>query len=204
MFTGIVRPGSVSGVRRSKDVLGLTITSRAVAKELRVGDSVAVNGVCLTAKKVSRRTFFVEATNETVARSDLAELRRRQTVNLELPLRLDDRLGGHIVQGHVDGTATVSRIEADGASRRIWFEVDPGLHRYLIAKGSVAVDGVSLTVVEVRGTAFEVMLIPHTLAQTTLGRLHRGDRVNVEIDMMAKYAEHLMPVGISKGGSDAV
>ncbi len=204
MFTGIVRPGVVTGVRRRKEVLGLTITSRPVSKELRVGDSVAVNGVCLTATKVSRRTFFVEATNETLARSTLAQVRRRQTVNLELPLRLDDRLGGHIVQGHVDAAATVSRVEADGASRRMWFEVDPELHRYLIPKGSVAVDGVSLTVVEAEGATFQVMLIPHTLEETTLGGLHSGDKVNVEIDMMAKYAERLMPAGTAKGGSGAV
>lgn len=204
MFTGIVKSGMVTGVRRRKGVLGLTITSRAVAKELRVGDSVAVNGVCLTARKVGRRTFFVQATNETVARSTLAGLRRRQAVNLELPLRFTDRLGGHIVQGHVDGTGTLSRIEADGASRRMWFEVEASMHRYLIPKGSVAVEGVSLTVVEAEGSAFEVMLIPHTLQETTLGRLQTGHRVNVEIDMMAKYAESLMPAATARGESGAV
>jgi len=204
MFTGIVQQGILSRVRRRKGVLGLEITSRAVAKELRVGDSVAVNGVCLTAGKAGRRTFFVEATNETVARSTLAGLRPGQAVNLELPLRVGDRLGGHIVQGHVDRTATLARVAADGASRRMWFEVDPGLRRYLIPKGSVAVDGVSLTVVEAEGSSFEVMLIPHTLNETTLGQLESGDRVNVEVDMMAKYAERLMSAHTEKDGSHAV
>jgi riboflavin synthase len=204
MFTGIVQQGMLSRVRRRKGVLGLEITSRAVAKELEVGDSVAVNGVCLTAGKAGRRTFFVEATNETVARSTLAGLRPGQAVNLELPLRVGDLLGGHIVQGHVDRTATLARAVADGASRRMWFEVGADLGRYLIPKGSVAVDGVSLTVVGAEGSTFEVMLIPHTLEETTLGRLESGDRVNVEVDTMAKYAERLMSVHTEPGGSHAV
>ncbi len=204
MFTGIVQRGVVSSARRRKEVLGLRVGSRPVARELRVGDSVAVNGVCLTAGKVGRRAFFVEATNETVSRSTLAGLRPGQAVNLELPLRVTDRLGGHIVQGHVDRTATLARVTSDGASRRMWFEVDPDLRRYLVAKGSVAVDGVSLTVVAAGENGFEVMVIPHTLKETTLGQLRSGDKVNVEVDMMAKYAERLMSAQTEKGGSGAV
>ncbi|MBA3349637.1 MAG: riboflavin synthase [Actinobacteria bacterium] len=175
-----------------------------MAGALGVGDSVALDGVCLTARKVGRRKFFVEATDETVARTTLDALRPGKAVNLELPLRVNDRLGGHIVQGHVDGTATLARIVQDGSSRRLWFRLDPELHRYLIPKGSIAVDGVSLTVVEANDGTFEVMLIPHTLQATTLGQLHGGDRVNVEVDMMAKYAERLMSAQIEKGGSGAV
>ncbi|MDQ3783673.1 MAG: riboflavin synthase [Actinomycetota bacterium] len=204
MFTGIVQPGVLTGARRRKGILGLKITSGAVARELLVGDSVAVNGVCLTATRVSRRAFSVEAANETVTRSTLAGLAPGQAVNVELPLRVNGRLGGHIVQGHVDGTATLARVVSDGASRRMWFEVDPALGRYLIPKGSVAVDGVSLTVVEAEGGTFEVMLIPHTLKQTTMGQLERGHQVNVEVDMMAKYAERLMSAQTEKGGSGAV
>ncbi|MDQ3765948.1 MAG: riboflavin synthase [Actinomycetota bacterium] len=204
MFTGIVQPGVLSSARRRKEVLGLRVGSRPVARELRVGDSVAVNGVCLTAREVGRRTFSVDVTNETVTRSTLGGLRPGQAVNLELPLRVSDRLGGHIVQGHVDGTATMARITSDGASRRMWFEVDPALRRYLIPKGSVAVDGVSLTVVSAEKSSFEVMLIPHTLEETTLGHLQSGDSVNVEVDMMAKYAERLMSAQTEKDSSGAI
>ncbi len=203
MFTGIVQRGVLSSARRRKGVLGLKISSRSVARDLRVGDSVALNGVCLTARKVGRRSFHVEATNETVTRSTLAGLRAGQAVNLELPLRLNDRLGGHIVQGHVDRTASLAGAIPDGASRRMWFEVDPELSRYLIPKGSVAVDGVSLTIVETEGSSFEVMLIPHTLQATTLGQLESGDIVNVEVDMMAKYAERLMSARSERGGNGA-
>ena len=203
MFTGIVQRGVLSRTRRRRGVLDLKIASRTVARSLRVGDSVAVNGVCLTARRVGPRSFHVEATNETVTRSTLAGLRPGEAVNLELPLKVTDRLGGHIVQGHVDATATVARVTRDGASRRMWFEIDGELRRYLIAKGSVAVDGVSLTVVEAEGSTFEVMVIPHTLRETTLGGLDTGDRVNVEVDMMAKYAERLMAAHSERGGDGA-
>ncbi|MDQ3878540.1 MAG: riboflavin synthase, partial [Actinomycetota bacterium] len=120
-----------------------------------------------------------------------AELARGRTVNLELPMRLSDRLGGHIVQGHVDGIATVVRVEDDGDARRVWMAASPELLRYMIVKGSVALDGVSLTLVDVAATTFQVALIPHTLEATTLGDVSLGTRINVEVDLIAKYVERL-------------
>jgi riboflavin synthase len=190
MFTGIVEPGTVDKAKRRTGVLELRIKS-ALARGLEPGDSVSVNGVCLTARKVRGRHFTAQATNETVGRSTFARLRRGRRVNIELPLRMGDRLGGHLVQGHVDSIARVRKAEGDGDSRRLWFEAAPEMLRYVVPKGSVALDGVSLTVVDVTEDDFEVMIIPHTLNRTTLGTLRFGDEVNMEIDVMAKYAERL-------------
>ena len=192
MFTGIVIDrGSVSRARERRGLLKLEIESRRVARELRRGDSVAVNGVCLTATDVGRKKFSAEAMQETLARSTLGSLGRGGTVNLELPARLQDRLGGHLVQGHVDGVATVTRIEDSEDARRVWLSADEDVLRYLVGKGSVALDGVSLTVVEVGRATFQVALIPHTIGVTTLGSLKVGSRTNVEVDVIAKYVERL-------------
>lgn len=171
--------------------MDLEIEAPRIAHELDVGDSVAVNGVCLTATAVRRRRFSVTAMAETESRSTIGALAKGSNVNLELAARLSDRLGGHLVQGHVDGVGTVIRIEDDGDSRRLWFTVGPELLRYMVPKGSVTLDGVSLTVVDVGETSFEVALIPHTLGATTLGRLKAGAAVNVEADVIAKYVERL-------------
>jgi riboflavin synthase len=193
MFTGlVVTQGRVARARVRNEVLHLEVAAPAVARALKKGDSVAVNGVCLTATETSRKRFSMEAMAETLARSNLGSLSKGDSVNLELPARLSDRLGGHLVQGHVDGTARVVRIENfDGASR-VWFEADDGILGYLVPKGSVSLDGVSLTVVEVGRTTFQVALIPHTLAVTTLGAMQVGNRVNVEVDILAKYVERLL------------
>lgn len=192
MFTGIVIDQGV--VKRAKTRRGVTEAEIAtpIARRLEVGESIAVNGVCLTATSTHHRSFVTEIMAETTARSTLAELRKGQRVNLELPMRLSDRLGGHLVQGHVDGMATVVRTEEDGDARRIWLTAAPELLGYMIDKGSVALDGVSLTIVEVGRSTFEVALIPHTLGATTLGGAQRGTRVNVEIDLIAKYVERLV------------
>jgi riboflavin synthase len=153
---------------------------------------VAINGVCLTATDTSRKRFSVQAMAETLARSNLGGLSKGDPVNLELPARLSDRLGGHLVQGHVDGTARVVRIENSDDACRVWFEADDAILCYLVAKGSVSLDGVSLTVVEVGRTTFQVAHIPHTLAVTTLGSVQVGNRVNVEVDILAKYVERLL------------
>lgn len=196
MFTGIVTGGLVANVKRKRGLLELEIKAPEVARELEAGASVAVNGVCLTARRAGRRRFSVEATNETIARTTLGDLSEGEAVNLELPVRAGGRLGGHIIQGHVDTTARLERAEHDGASRRMWFSGPGELDRYLVAKGSVALDGVSLTVVDVESnqarSAFGVMIVPHTLSVTTLGRLRPWQDVNVEVDVMAKYAEKLM------------
>ncbi|MFN2587097.1 MAG: riboflavin synthase [Actinomycetota bacterium] len=193
MFTGIVTHlGKVAGARSRGGLLELEIAAPEIARELRKGDSVAVNGVCLTATAASRRRFSAQVMDETLARSALESLRKGSVVNLELPARLADRLGGHLVQGHVDGTARVVRVEdADGA-RRIWFDAPDEVLRYLVEKGSVAIDGVSLTVVEVGRATFQVAVIPHTLDETTFGSLEVGDAVNVEADVVAKYVERLL------------
>ena len=193
MFTGIVvEQGNVKKARQRRGLLELEIEAPAVAKELRRGDSVAVNGVCLTATQTGRRRFSTQAMEETLARSTLGSLKRGGTVNLELAARLNDRLGGHLVQGHVDGIARVTRIEESEGAVRVWMSASPDILRYMVAKGSVTLDGVSLTVVEVGSTSFQVALIPHTLAATTLGALEQGTRLNVEVDVVAKYVERLV------------
>lgn len=192
MFTGIViETGRVRKAGERKGILNLEVEAQ-LARELETGDSVSVNGVCLTATSTGRRRFSAEVMSETLARSTLGALTRGTTVNLELPARLADRLGGHLVQGHVDGLAEVVRIEEDDAARRIWFRADEDLLRYMVPKGSIALDGVSLTLVDVGSTTFQVALIPHTLAATTLGRLETGTKVNVEVDVIAKYVERFV------------
>jgi riboflavin synthase len=201
MFTGIVTHlGRVSSARNRGGLLELEIAAPEVAKELREGDSVAVDGVCLTAVGTSRRRFRAQAMGETLARSALADLGKGSPVNLELPARLSDRLGGHLVQGHVDGTARVSRIEDEEGARRIWLTAPDDVLRYLVHKGSVALAGVSLTVVEVGRTSFQVAIVPHTLQGTTIGTLEVGSKVNVEVDVLAKYLERLLDRGAASAG----
>jgi riboflavin synthase len=192
MFTGLIADlGSVEAVDR--DDAGATIRIRTrLAAELAPGDSIAVNGVCLTAIDPDGGAFRAEAMPETLSRSSLGALGVGDAVNLELAMRAGDRLGGHIVQGHIDGTGTVAGAAAEGISRVVEIDVDPELARYLVEKGSVAVDGVSLTVSALRDDGFAVSLIPETLERTTLGHLEPGDTVNIEVDMLAKHVERLI------------
>jgi len=164
----------------------------ALAAELAEGDSVAVNGVCLTATGVTADGFSADVMEETLRRTALGTLDPGAPVNLELPLRAADRLGGHFVQGHVDGVGTVSSVEDEGFAKLVEIEADPGLMRYVVEKGSIAVDGVSLTVASLGEGAFGVSLIPETLERTTLGRAGPGDSVNLEVDVLAKYVERLV------------
>ena len=189
MFTGLVKDlGQVAEVDRSSDGARLRICS-ALAEELRQGDSVAVNGVCLTATAVDGRWFEAEAMNETLLRSSLGYLSAGSRVNLELPLRVGDRLGGHLVQGHIDGLGRVAQIDDDGFSHRVRIEADEPLLRYVVEKGSITVDGVSLTVADVDPQSFTVALIPETLERTNLGAAEIGVTVNLEVDVLAKYVE---------------
>jgi riboflavin synthase len=189
VFTGLVRDlGRVSAVDRSAEGVRLRIDT-ALARELGEGDSVAVNGVCLTAAAVNGGWFDAEAMNETLARSTLADLSAGARVNLELPLRVGERLGGHLVQGHVDGLGRIAAVHEDGFSRRVRIEADESLLRYVVEKGSIAVDGVSLTVVAVEPGSFTVSLIPETLERTNLGAAGIGSLVNLEVDVLAKYVE---------------
>ncbi len=194
MFTGLVQDlGTVERLEHGAEGARLTISS-SLASELREGDSVAVNGVCLTAIAVDGGSFRAEAMNETLGRSALGRLGPGARVNLELPLRVSDRLGGHLVQGHVDGVGDVVDVSEDGIARRLRIAAPDEALRYVVRKGSIAVDGVSLTVVEVDQRSFTVSLIPETLERTNLGAAARGRKLNLEVDVLAKYVEKLVEV----------
>ncbi len=193
MFTGLVAAiGTVRETARGDDGTRLSIEAGALAAELAEGDSVAVNGVCLTATAVAGGAFSADVMAETLDRSSLGPLQVGDRVNLELALRAADRLGGHMVQGHVDGVGTVAGVAEDGFARIVTVSADPALLRYVVEKGSIAVNGVSLTVAGVEPAEFSVSLIPETLERTTLGSAGPGDPVNLEVDVLAKYVEKLV------------
>jgi len=195
VFTGLVQGvGRVAALERSDDGARVIIETPLVG-ELREGDSIAVNGVCLSAAALHNGSFAADAMNETLGRTSLGGLEPGASVNLELPLRAGDRLGGHVVQGHVDGVGSVSGVDSDGFARRIRIEAPSSVLRYVIEKGSIAVDGVSLTVAAVDDRSFTVSLIPETLERTNLGHARAGDTVNLEVDVLAKYVEKLMGEG---------
>jgi riboflavin synthase len=188
VFTGLVAgTGTVRSLER-----GRLEVAAALADELSPGDSVAVNGVCLTAVEAGGGGFSADVMPETLRRTSLGPLKAGDPVNLELPLRASDRLGGHVVQGHVDGTGTIEEVREEGFARVVRVAAPAELLRYLVEKGSVAVDGVSLTISAVDDSAFEVSLIPETLERTTLGAAEPGRTVNLEVDVLAKYVEKLI------------
>lgn len=192
IFTGIVSElGEVEAVETDAD--GARIRVKAgLASELDAGDSVAVNGACLTATSTGNGSFEAEVMKRTLGLTTLGSLEPTARVNLELPLRAQDRLGGHVVQGHVDGTGTIAGAEPDGFARRLRVELPEDLSGYVVESGSIAIEGVSLTVAAVDGSVVEVSLIPETLERTTLGSLEPGDRVNVECDVMARYVRRAL------------
>ncbi|CAN5481382.1 riboflavin synthase [soil metagenome] len=192
MFTGLIADlGTVETVQETEHGMRLRVSS-ALAGELGEGDSVAVNGVCLTAAQVDGAAFVADVVHETLRRSSIAAIAPGDAVNLELPVRATDRLGGHLVQGHVDGIGTVSDVRDEGFSRLVTIVVPGELERYVVEKGSIAVDGISLTVASLDGARLGVALIPETLERTTLGRAQPGTPVNLEVDVLAKYVERLM------------
>jgi riboflavin synthase len=192
MFTGLVEDlGEVRAVEQSGDGVRLTVTSE-LAEQLGEGDSVAVNGVCLTAVAIDAGAFSADVMNETLRMSSLAEVRSGAPVNLELAMRPSDRFGGHIVQGHVDGVGRVSAVVPDGFAQRVTIDAPAEVLRYVVHKGSITVDGVSLTVAELGDRSFTVSLIPETLERTNLGQAQPGTVVNLEVDVLAKYVERLM------------
>jgi riboflavin synthase len=192
VFTGLIADiGSVTALEQDGEGALIEIQS-GLAGALREGDSIAVNGVCLTATDIGGEGFRAQAMIETLERSSLGALRAGAPVNLELALRAGDRLGGHVVQGHVDGTATVRGVRDQGFARVLEIDVDPGLARYLVEKGSVALDGVSLTVSAIGERGFSVSLIPETLERTSLGQIREGQLVNIEVDILAKHVERLL------------
>ena len=192
MFTGLVADlGMVAEVHSTHDGVRLAIES-PLARELSEGDSVSVNGVCLTAVGLCGDRFGADVMNETLRRSSLGEVRPGSKVNLELALAAGDRLGGHFVQGHVDGVGAIAAVREDGFARVVTVEADPALLRYVVEKGSITVDGVSLTVARVDERSFDVSLIPETLERTNLGEAIPGVPVNLEVDILAKYVEKLV------------
>jgi riboflavin synthase len=192
MFTGIVREiGSVEELRRNEQGARLRV-SAGLAADLAAGDSVSVSGACLTVASVSDGAFEAEVSNQTLSVTTLGGLEPGGSVNLEPPLRAGDPLGGHLVQGHVDGTGEVRGARADGFARWLRLAAPLGLRRYIVERGSVTVDGVSLTVATLTDDGFEVSLIPETLERTTLGGLAEDGQVNLEVDVIARYAERLM------------
>lgn len=198
MFTGIVRElGQVESVERSDAGARLRVRA-ALASELGGGDSISVAGACLTVADRDEGFLAADVMNQTLRLTTLGELEAGDAVNLEPALRAGEPLGGHLVQGHVDAVAAVTGIEPDGIARRVRVELPVELSRYVVEHGSVAIDGVSLTVAALDGDEIEVSLIPETLERTTLGSLAAGDRVNVEVDQIARYAERLL-LGFRKG-----
>ena len=192
MFTGLVEDlGTVVAVARTGDGAVLTVESR-LGPQIAEGDSVAVNGVCLTATGICGERFGFDVVNETLRRSSLGDLEAGARVNLELALRADARLGGHIMQGHVDGVGVIGAIREDGFGRVVTVEAAPELLRYVVEKGSIAVDGISLTVARVDDASFDVALIPETLERTNLGGTEVARTVNLEVDVVAKYVEKLV------------
>lgn len=199
MFTGIIQTvGRVNRLEPRGGDLRLHVdTADLDLADVQLGDSIAVSGVCLTAVALEARGFAADVSNETLSLTTLGGLKAGDPVNLEKALRLADRLGGHLVSGHVDGLGKVASVTPDGRSQRWTFEVPASLVRYIAAKGSVCIDGTSLTVNEVGGNRFGVNLIPHTVERTTFHAKRAGDAVNIEVDVIARYVERLI------GGGDA-
>jgi riboflavin synthase len=194
VFTGLIREvGRVVSIAGDENGARLTIDTPQTASGAQPGDSVAVDGVCLTVVSAEGSALAFDAVRETLGRSALGTLEASSRVNLEPALRAGEPLGGHYVQGHVDGVGSVRSVETEGDGRRVWFDASGDLLRYVVEKGSVTVQGTSLTVAGIDAGGFAVALIPHTLQHTTLGELAPGRKVNLEVDVLAKYVEKLLP-----------
>ena len=195
MFTGLIEEvGTVTSVKNSKNSRQLTVSSSELIKELRLGDSIAVSGVCLTAVKVAPSEFQADLAQETWNRTSFSRINTGALVNLELPMRANARLGGHIVQGHVDGTGKFLGLDQVAGGEDYWLRVElpPGLEKYVIGKGSLCVEGISLTVAKIEDGEVTIAVIPHTARATNLTSLKAGDPVNLEVDVIAKYVEKMI------------
>ncbi|MBD9220517.1 MAG: riboflavin synthase [Clostridiales bacterium] len=193
MFTGIVEEmGKIVRVEKGAKSSRLTVLGDKIFSDLKLGDSVATNGVCLTVTSFSKGIFTADVMNETLKRSNLGELRQGSMVNLERAMIANGRFGGHIVSGHIDGTGVITKIEQDDIA--VWYTIraDRKIMKYIIEKGSVAIDGISLTIAKVTDNDFAVSLIPHTAKETVLGYKKTGDTVNLENDVVGKYIEHFL------------
>jgi len=190
MFTGLIEElGTVKGTRSQAGGMRLSIAGKTILDGMKAGDSIAVNGACLTVVELSHSLFGADVSKETLTKTTLGRLRVGDRVNLERAMRPTDRLGGHLVAGHVDAVGVIRTIERTGEVSLFTFEAPPEVLRYLIYKGSIAIDGISLTVNEIQGERFSVTIIPHTAHQTTLGIKKAGDPVNLEADLIGKYVE---------------
>jgi riboflavin synthase len=195
MFTGIIEEvGRVASITNKDANRRLTVSASHLVKELKTGDSVAVSGVCLTAVEITSKSFCADLAEETWNRTSFSRIKQGALVNLELPMRADGRFGGHIVQGHVDGTGRLLTLDEILGADNYWLriEIPPELARYVIFKGSLSIEGISLTVAKIEGTQVTVAIIPHTTEMTNLKSLKPGDPVNLEVDMIAKYVEKMM------------
>lgn len=198
MFTGIIEEtGTISRIKRGTVSASLRIEASRVISDVRTGDSINTNGVCLTVTSFDAHGFEVDVMAETMRLTNLHKLVPGEKVNLERALRLSDRLGGHLVSGHVDGTGTVTNLRREENATWVTIETSPAITRYIVAKGSVAIDGISLTVVDTDKTSFRVSIIPHTGEETTLLKKKAGDILNIECDMTAKYIEKFLLEGKS-------
>ncbi len=202
MFTGIIEEmGSVKGLRREAGAARLTVSASLVLEGTAIGDSICVNGVCLTVVEMNGTAFSADVANETLKVTNLGDLRAGQKVNLERALRLSARIGGHLVTGHVDAVGRIREKKQEGNSWRMFIETPESALPYIIKKGSVAVDGISLTVADVEKTGFSIAMIPHTAKLTTLGSKSTGDSVNLETDIIGKYVERLLAGRVEDGVS---
>lgn len=195
MFTGIIEEvGRVAGIAKKNGNRRLTVSASQLTKELKTGESIAVSGVCLTALDITSQSFAADLADETWKRTSLSRIKKGALVNLELPMRADGRFGGHIVQGHVDGTGKFLGLDRIRGANDYWLriEIPPELARYVIFKGSLCIEGISLTVAKIEGTKVTAAIIPHTVKMTNLKSLQPGDPINLEVDMVAKYVEKMM------------
>ena len=205
MFTGIIEEiGKVRSIRRGAKSFTLEIAASTVLEDTLVGDSIATNGVCLTVTGIGESSFTADVMPETVSRTSLFQLKPGCSVNLERALTLQKRLGGHIVSGHVDGTGRIDRRYGDDNALWLWIECDASIMRYVVEKGSITIQGVSLTVAKVEAGCFAVSLIPHTQSVTTLHSVQIGDIVNLENDIIAKYVEQMMNFSVPSEETDKI
>lgn len=196
MFTGIIEAvGEIKGIRGNDKGISLQILIPESFDDIKIGDSISVSGVCLTAKTIEGGTFTADVSAETISKTSFGRIKTGERVNLERAMRLSDRLGGHIVSGHIDGTARLKEVRKEGESVRLSFFLEKELLRYVINKGSIAIDGISLTVNEVGDGGFTVNIIPHTAENTTILDKKAGDEVNIEVDIIGKYVERLLGKG---------
>lgn len=205
MFTGIIEEiGTIVSVKHTSREAKISISAKKIFSDLKLGDSIAVNGVCLTASDVSRERFTADVMNETFSRSSLSELTAGSHVNLERAMAANGRFGGHIVAGHVDGTGTIIDIKKD--DNAIWYTIkaDNNILKYIIEKGSVAIDGISLTIAKITSDSFSISIIPHTIQETILSEKSVGDIVNIENDLIGKYVERFLVKNDEKKGESNI